>query len=74
MIIEHRLEDVLWRDVDRIVLMGDGKILADLHPDELLSTRLLEENGIRELFILLHCVMQVWNLLLRRNRHMLILL
>ena len=47
-IIEHRLEDVLWRDVDRIVLMGDGKILADLHPDELLSTRLLEENGIRE--------------------------
>ena len=48
MIIEHRLEDVLWRDVDRIVLMGDGKILADLHPDELLSTRLLEENGIRE--------------------------
>lgn len=47
-IIEHRLEDVLWRDVDRIVLMSDGKILADLHPDELLSTRLLEENGIRE--------------------------
>ncbi len=47
-IIEHRLEDVLWRDVDRIVLMGDGKILADFHPDELLSTRLLEENGIRE--------------------------
>ena len=45
---EHRLEVVLWRDVDRIVLMGDGKILADLHPDELLSTRLLEENGIRE--------------------------
>ena len=47
-IIEHRLEDVLWRDVDRIVLMGEGRILADLHPNELLSTRLLEENGIRE--------------------------
>ena len=47
-IIEHRLEDVLWRDVDRIVLMGEGRILADLHPDELLSTSLLEENGIRE--------------------------
>lgn len=47
-IIEHRLEDVLWRDVDRIILMGDGQILADLHPDELLSTSLLEENGIRE--------------------------
>ena len=47
-IIEHRLEDVLWRDIDRIVLMGEGRILADLHPDELLSTSLLEENGIRE--------------------------
>ena len=47
-IIEHRLEDVLWRNVDRIILMGEGKILADLCPDELLSTSLLEENGIRE--------------------------
>ena len=28
-IIEHRLEDVLHRDVDRIVLMGEGRILAD---------------------------------------------
>ena len=47
-IIEHRLEDVLHRDVDRIVLMKDGRILADLPPDELLSTPLLRENGIRE--------------------------
>lgn len=47
-IIEHRLEDVLWRKADRIILMGDGRILADLCPDELLSTTLLEENGIRE--------------------------
>ena len=47
-IIEHRLEDVLHRDVDRIVLMKSGRILADLPPDELLSTPLLRENGIRE--------------------------
>ncbi len=47
-IIEHRLEDVLHRDVDRIVLMKGGRILADLPPDELLSTPLLRENGIRE--------------------------
>ena len=47
-IIEHRLEDVLWRNVDRIVLVNEGKILADLRPDELLSTSLLAENGIRE--------------------------
>ena len=48
LIIEHRLEDVLWRNVDRIVLVNEGKILADLRPDELLSTSLLAENGIRE--------------------------
>ena len=48
LIIEHRLEDVLWKNVDRIVLVNDGKILADLHPDELLSTTLLADNGIRE--------------------------
>ena len=47
-IIEHRLEDVLWRDVDRIILMRDGKILLDSTPDKLLSTGLLLENGIRE--------------------------
>ena len=48
LIIEHRLEDVLWRSVDRIILMGEGRILADLRPDELLSTDLLAKNGIRE--------------------------
>lgn len=48
LIIEHRLEDVLWRDVDRIILMNDGQILADLSPDELLASNLLIENGIRE--------------------------
>ena len=47
-IVEHRLEDVLHRPVDRIVLMGEGHILADMAPDELLSTDLLELNGIRE--------------------------
>lgn len=47
-IIEHRLEDVLWRDVDRIVLMRDGRIVADAPPDQLLSTDILLENGIRE--------------------------
>lgn len=48
LIIEHRLEDVLWRNVDRIVLVNEGRILADLCPDELLSGSLLAENGIRE--------------------------
>ena len=48
LIIEHRLEDVLWRNVDRIILVNEGTILADLRPDELLATHMLAENGIRE--------------------------
>ena len=48
LIIEHRLEDVLWRNVDRIVLVNEGRILADMRPDDLLPGSLLAENGIRE--------------------------
>ena len=47
-IIEHRLEDVLHRKVDRIVLMGEGRILYDGDPDTLLCTDLLPRSGIRE--------------------------
>lgn len=47
-IIEHRLEDVLYRKVDIIVLMNEGKIIFSGSPDELLSTTLLQDNGIRE--------------------------
>lgn len=47
-IIEHRLEDVLYRHVDRIILMRQGEILADMTPDELLLSNLLKDNGIRE--------------------------
>ncbi len=47
-IIEHRLEDVLWRSVDRIVLMHEGRIVADQRPEELLCSALLTEHGIRE--------------------------
>ena len=47
-IIEHRLEDVLHRDVDRVVLMRAGRIIADTTPAELLSRDYLSENGIRE--------------------------
>lgn len=47
-IIEHRLEDVLYRQVDKVVLVNDGCILFDGEPDRLLQTTLLAENGIRE--------------------------
>lgn len=47
-IIEHRLEDVLYRDVDRVVLMSEGRIVSDSTPSELLSSNLLIKHGIRE--------------------------
>ncbi|HCM1313778.1 TPA: ABC transporter ATP-binding protein [Vibrio parahaemolyticus] len=47
-IIEHRLEDVLHRSVDRIILMESGEIIADTTPDEILASPLLEDYGIRE--------------------------
>ncbi len=48
LIIEHRLEDVLHLPVDRIIVIDDGKIAADIKPAELLSSNLLKETGIRE--------------------------
>ena len=47
-IIEHRLEDALYRNVDRIIVVGEGRIQADMTPDELLSTDILLKHGIRE--------------------------
>lgn len=47
-IIEHRLEDVLHRDVDRIIVVNEGRIIADTTPNELLSSTILKEAGIRE--------------------------
>ncbi|MCF0238442.1 MAG: ABC transporter ATP-binding protein, partial [Sphaerochaetaceae bacterium] len=47
-IIEHRLEDVLWSHVDRIILINDGTIVSDTTPNKLLSSPLLKEHGIRE--------------------------
>ncbi len=47
-IIEHRLEDVLHRHVDRVILMDEGEIIADTTPNELLASDLLTQHGIRE--------------------------
>lgn len=47
-IIEHRLEDVLHRHVDRVILMEHGQIVADMTPDELIVSPLLHKHGIRE--------------------------
>ena len=48
LIIEHRLEDVLYRHVDRIILINDGQIALDTTPDDLLRSNVLKDMGIRE--------------------------
>jgi energy-coupling factor transport system ATP-binding protein len=48
LIIEHRLEDVLWRHIDRVILMDEGRIITDTTPDKILSSGLLRNYGIRE--------------------------
>lgn len=47
-IIEHRLEDVLHCPVDRIIVVNEGGIAADLSSDKLLEANILIETGIRE--------------------------
>ena len=47
-IIEHRLEDVLHRKIDRVIVMSDGRIVADLSPDALMAADILKTLGIRE--------------------------
>ncbi len=47
-IIEHRLEEVLHSSVDRIIVVSNGEIVSDSTPNELLSSNILKENGIRE--------------------------
>ena len=54
-IIEHRLEDVLWKHVDRIIMVDNGTIVCDLKPNDLLSENILAEHGIREPLYLTAC-------------------
>lgn len=54
-IIEHRIEDVLWRNVDRVILVKEGEIIADKTPDELLSSNMLKDAGCREPLYITAC-------------------
>ncbi len=47
-IVEHRLEEVLHAAVDRIIVVNEGEIVANGTPNEILSSNILMENGIRE--------------------------
>ena len=48
LIIEHRLEDVFHRDVDRVIVIRDGRIIADMDAHALVASPVLQETGIRE--------------------------
>jgi len=47
-IIEHRLEDVLHRFVDRVIVLKEGRIIADMDAHSLVSSPILTDTGIRE--------------------------
>jgi energy-coupling factor transport system ATP-binding protein len=47
-IIEHRLEDVLHRDIDRVIVINDGRIIADMDAHALVASPILKEIGVRE--------------------------
>src|SRR5690606_148858 len=47
-IVEHRLEDVLSQEVDRIIVIDEGRIVSDLDPNKLLASNVLETCHLRE--------------------------
>ena len=47
-IIEHRIEDVLYKEIDRIILIDNGEIISDLSVHEMIASNLFVKHGIRE--------------------------
>ncbi len=47
-VVEHRIEDVLAHNYDKIVLIDSGEIIAVGTPDEILASNLLPKYGLRE--------------------------
>lgn len=47
-IIEHRIEEVLHADIDRLIVLRDGKIVADDTPTAILVTEKISQLGLRE--------------------------
>ena len=48
LIVEHRLEEVLTKPIDRVIVFNEGQIIADMSPAELLRSDILVKSGIRE--------------------------
>lgn len=47
-VIEHRLEEALLLDPDRVIVVDDGKIIGEMSPTDLLKSNILEKIGIRK--------------------------
>jgi energy-coupling factor transport system ATP-binding protein len=47
-VIEHRLEEALIADFDRVLVIDSGRLLADLSVDALLRSDLLAKIGVRQ--------------------------
>ncbi|BDZ29665.1 ABC transporter ATP-binding protein [Lactiplantibacillus sp. WILCCON 0030] len=47
-IIEHRIEDVLQQPIDRLVVMQEGRIVANDQPEPILRQSLMAQLGLRE--------------------------
>ncbi|MGO4937814.1 ABC transporter ATP-binding protein [Fundicoccus sp. Sow4_H7] len=47
-IIEHRLEEALSADIDRVLVMSQGQLIANMTPDALLKSNILESIGVRQ--------------------------
>ncbi|PFO64680.1 ABC transporter ATP-binding protein [Bacillus cereus] len=47
-IIEHRIEEMLNLDLDKIILMDDGEIITIGTPEEILTSNILPSIGLRE--------------------------
>ena len=47
-IIEHRIEEILNLDLDKIILIDEGVVVAIGTPEEILATNILPHIGLRE--------------------------
>lgn len=47
-VVEHRIEDVIAHNYDKLVLMDSGEIVAIGTPDDILASNLLSKYGLRE--------------------------
>lgn len=47
-IIDHRIEEVLQIPIDRMIVLAEGRVIADDTPDRILQQNLLLKNGLRE--------------------------